>query len=163
MSAQFLRPDSNIEVTSYTGGFADIDEVVADDNDFAVAGINSSVPTLVVGLSNPPLVPGGTQCTVRWRSAKRNGNSSIGSGNDFTATCAVLQGATVLASDSYTPASFATRNFTFSRGDVTDFNDLRLRFTQTASGGTNNNQRSGLAVSWAEVEAPGRKAIVLIQ
>lgn len=162
--AQIIRPDSNITVTDYTGGFADIDEVIADDNDFAAAGINSSIPTLVVGLSNPPGVPGGVNGTVRWRSAKRNGNSSIGSGNDFSGTCAVLQGtSTVLASDTYTPGNFATREFTFPISGITDVNDLRLSFTQTASGGNNNSQRSGLVVSWAEVELPGQKVVILIQ
>lgn len=151
--AQFLRPDSNLTQTSYTGGFAEIDEVTASDTDLAFGGVNSATPTLVVHLSNPAATPQSGTCTVRWRSARRNAAGTINSGNAFTGTCTLLQGTTTIASDAYTPGAYSTRSFTFTHGSITDWTDLRLRFTQTASGGTGNN-RSGLAVSWAEVEIP---------
>lgn len=159
---QFIRPDSNITQTSYTGGFAEIDEVNPADADFAYGAVNSATPTLQVGLSNPGTTPGPITGTVRWRSARRNGNASLTAGNSFTATCTLLQGATTIASDSYTVGNWSTREFTFTISSVTDFTDLRLRFTQTASGGSNNTQQSGLAVSWAEVELPDFRRVTII-
>jgi hypothetical protein len=158
----FLRPDSNITQTSYTGGFADIDEESASDSDLAFGAINSSTPLLEVGTSNPAALPGGVTGTVRWRSARRNGNGTIGGGNAITGTCTLLQGSTTIASDAYTAADWSTREFTFTLADVTDFNDLRLRFTQTASAGSNNIQRTGLAVSWAEIDIPDPRRVFVI-
>lgn len=160
---QFLRPDSNVTQTLYTGGFAEIDEVTANDADFATGTANTIQPILEVGLSNPSFTPGGMLGTVRWRSAIRNGNNVIGSGNAITGTCLLLQGATTIASDAYTAGNWSTRTFTFSLSSVTNFSDLRLRFTQTASGGSNNATRTGLAVSWAEVEVPNPRRVILIQ
>jgi hypothetical protein len=157
-----LRPDSNITQTSYTGGFADIDEEAASDADFAFGAVNSTAPTLEVGTSDPAGTPGGVSGVVRWRSAKQAQNGTINGGNAFTGTCTLLQGATTIASDAYTPGNWATREFLFTLADVTDFNDLRLRFTQTASGGNNTSQRSGLAVSWAEIDIPDPRRVILV-
>lgn len=158
----FLRPDSNVTQTSYTGGFADIDEVTPSDVDFAFGAINSATPLLEVGTSNPvDAVPSGT-VTIRWRSARRNGNGLINGGNAFTGTCALFEGATSRASDAYTPGDWATRSFTVATSAITNFNDLRLRFTQTASAGNNNTTRSGLAVSWAEIDLPDAARYILI-
>jgi hypothetical protein len=100
---------------------------------------------------------------VRWRSALRNGNGTINSGNAITGTCGLYQGASLIGSaDSYSPGNWTTRTFTFNMASVSNFNDLRLRFTQTASGGTSNNTRSGLAVSWAEIELPDSRRVTLI-
>lgn len=160
---QFLRPDGNLTQTSYTGGFAEIDETTASDTDLAYGAINSTAPILEVSLSNPLSGTGGANGILRWRSADRNGNGVIGSGNNITATCEVRQGTTVIATDSYTTgADWSTRTLTFSLASVTDFNDLRLRFTQSASAGNNNNTRSGLAISWAEVEVPDPRRIYVI-
>lgn len=158
----FLRPDSNVTSTSYTGGFAEIDEETASDSDLAFGAINSSTPLLEVGTSNPPAAPGGVEGVVRWRSAIRNGNGVIGSGNSLTATCTLLQGTTTIASDAYTAGNWSTREFNFTLSSVTNFNDLRLRFTQTASGGNNNSNRTGLAVSWAEIDVPEPRRVFLI-
>lgn len=158
----FLRPDSNVTQTSYTGGFADIDEVTASDADLAYGAINSATPLLEVGTSNPAAAPGGDTGVVRWRSAIRNGNGTIGSGNSLTGTCGLYQGTTLITSDAYTAGNWSTREFTFNLSSVTDFNDLRLRFTQTASAGNNNSTRTGLAVSWAEIDIPDPKRIFLI-
>lgn len=162
MSAQYLRPDSDVTSTSYTGGFGEIDEASASDADLAYGASNSSAPTLEVSLSNPAQTPvGGTQGVVHWRSAVRSENGSIGTGNSITGTCGLYQGANLIASDSYSPVGWATRTFTFNLSAVTDLSDLRLRFNQTASGGNNANQRSSLAVAWAQVELRGRRRATL--
>lgn len=160
---QFLRPNQNLTQTDYTGGFAEIDEATASDADLAFGAANSTTPVLEVATSNPGVAPGGVTGIVRWRSARRNANGAIGMGSTFTGSCALRQGATQVASDSYTPADWATREFSFTLSSVTDFSDLRLRFTQTASGGNNNTQRSGLAVSWAEIELPDARRVTIIQ
>jgi hypothetical protein len=49
-------------------------------------------------------------------------------------------------------------SFTFSAGDITDWTNVRLRFTQTNSGGGGNAR--GSAVSWAEIEAPAAAAVL---
>lgn len=151
---QFSRPDSDVTSTQYTGDWADIDEATPSDTDLAFGAINSSTPVLEVHVSNPAVTPSGTTGVVRWRSARRNGNGSLTAGNSFTATCTLLQGSTTIASDSYTTGNLSTREFTFNYSSISDFTDLRLRFNQTASGGNNNTSRSGLAVTWAEIEFP---------
>lgn len=159
---QYLRPDSNVTTTGYTGGFADIDEETASDADLAYGTINVSTSVLEVGLTNPAVTPGGANGVVRWRSATRNGNGVIDGGNSLTGTCGIYQGATLITSDAYTAGPWSTREFTFALSSVSDYTDLRLRFTQTASGGANNGQRSSLAVSWAEVEVPDKRRVTVV-
>lgn len=159
---QFLRPNADIVSTNYTGGWAEINEVSPADEDLAYGATNSNTPTLVVSLTNPIGAPGGVTGTVRWRSARRNENGSLTAGNSFTATCTLLQGGMAIANDSYTAGNLSTRDFSFTLSEVSNFNDLRLQFNQTASGGNNANQRTGLAVTWAEVELPGLRRVTII-
>lgn len=150
--AQFLRPDSNVTQTNWTGGFADIDEATASDADFAYGANNSSSATLEVGLSNPSTPAGGT-CTVRWRYAKVDAGTLSGTGGTVTQTCGLYQGTTLITSSAVTTTgTWTAASFTFQVTAITNWNDLRLRWTQTASGGGGNAR--GSAVSWAEVETP---------
>lgn len=151
---QFLRPDSNVTQTNWTNGFANIDEAVASDADFAYGANNSSTATLEVGLSNPPLTPADTgTCTVRWRYAKVSSGTLSGTGGTVTQTCGIYQGATLITSSTVTTSgAWTAGSFTFNASSITDATDLRLRFTQSASGGGGNAR--GSAVSWAEVEVP---------
>ncbi len=153
--AQFLRPDSNVTQTSFTGGFAAIDEATASDTDFAY-GANNVAAVLEVGLSNPAATPdpAGTS-TVRYRIAKTNNGTVDGGGNAVTVTGAVYQGGTLIQSDSArtTSGTWTGFSFTFTHGSITDWTDVRLRFTTSASGGGPTARRGG-AVSWTEVEAP---------
>lgn len=163
--AQFLRPSSNVTQTSFTGGFADIDETTASDADFAY-GANNTAAVLEVGLTNPPGTPdpSGTS-TVRFRIARVNAGTLSGTGNNVTITTGVYQGATLIQADSArsTTGSWVEFSFTFTHGSITNWNDLRLRFTTSASGGSPANRRGG-AISWAEIEAPDAvvKRIILI-
>ena len=153
--AETLRPDSNITQTQYTGGFAAIDEVTRDDSDFARGAVNSTAPTLEVGLSNPAGSVGTGTCTVRWTNARvNNTGATIGGGSSLNYTCTFLEGSTTIASQTVTPTDWNLSEFTFSATLVTDWTNVRLRWTQTASGGNGPNPRGG-AVSWAEVEVPG--------
>jgi hypothetical protein len=152
--SQFLRPDSNVTQTSFTGGFAEIDEAPASDADKAF-GANNVAAVLEVGLSNPTGTPGGGTTTVRYRIAKTNSGTLDGAGSAVTVTCAVYQGTTLIAADAAKTATgtWTQYSFTPSMAGVTDWTNLRLRFTTSASGGTTANRRGG-AVSWAELEAP---------
>jgi hypothetical protein len=151
--AQFLRPDSNVTQSGFTNGFAAIDEPTASDADFAY-GANNTAAVLEVGLSNPS-TPGSGTTTVRYRVAKVNAGALSGSGSTITVTCEVYQGTTLIAADTERTAtgSWVGYSFTPDMSGVTDWSDLRLRFTTTAGGGSPANRRGG-AVSWAELEAP---------
>jgi hypothetical protein len=151
--AQFLRPDSNITQTNWTNGFAEIDEATADDTDFSFGANNSSNARLEVGLSDPTGAPGSGTCTVRWRYAKVSSGTLSGTGGTVNQTCGLYEGSTLIASSTVTTGgSWTDGSFTLSSGDVSDWNNVSLRFTQTGSGGGGNAR--GSAVSWAEVEIP---------
>jgi hypothetical protein len=152
--AQFLRPDSNVTQSGFTNGFAAIDEATASDADFAY-GANNTAAVLEVGLSNPTGTPGSGTTTIRWRGVKVNSGTVNGSGSAVTITPELVQGTTVLASGSAETVTGTAQAFSFvpDTSGVTDWSDLRLRFTTSASGGSPANRRGG-AVSWAELEAP---------
>jgi len=156
--AQFKRPDSNVTQTNFTNGFAQIDEVTPSDADYAYSA-NNTIGTLEVGLSNISDPQSGT-CTVRYRHAQSDDDAGTiapsSGGNNVTITCSVYQGTSLIVADTGQTAnagSFVQRSFTFSTSLVTNWSDLRLRFTTTASGGSPAARR-GAAVSWAEVETP---------
>lgn len=153
--AQFLRPDGNVTQTSFTGGFADIDESTASDADFAY-GADRTASTLEVSLTDPSGTPGSGTCTVRYRIAKVDGGVYPGTGgNSLTITAEVYEGASLIAGGGAitAPDAWTDQSFTFAASGVTDWNNLRLRFTTTSSGGSPANARGG-AVSWAEIETP---------
>lgn len=155
--AQFARPDSNVTQTSFTGGFADIDESVASDADFAY-GANNTAAELEVGLSNvtDPLSSSGH--IVRYRIAQTNAGVVDGTGNAVTVTMRVMQGTTQIATDTAKTATgtWTEYSYTLSAAEadaITDYTDLRLEFVTSASGGSPANRR-GAGVSWAELEIP---------
>jgi len=152
--AQFLRPDGNITQASFTGGFADIDEASPSDADYAY-GANNTDATLEVSVSNPAGAPGSGTCTLRWRIAKTNNGTIDGSGSALTVTAAVYEGASAVATGgAETPTGTWTQyNLTFDASLVADWNDLRIRWVTSASGGSPANRRGG-AISWAELEVP---------
>lgn len=152
--SQFLRPDSNVTQSDFTNGFANIDESAASDADFAY-GANNAAAVLEVGLSNPSGTPAAGTRTVRYRVAKTNAGTVDGAGNAVTVTAELYQGTSLIAADSARTATGTWTGYSFTpdTSSVTDWNDLRLRFTTSASGGSPANRRGG-AVSWAELETP---------
>lgn len=157
-SRQVARPDSNVTQTSFTNGFADIDEATASDADFAY-GANNTAAVLEVGLTNVTDPAVSTGHIVRYRVAKTNAGTLDGGGNAVTMTVALYQGATLIAADTVRTldGTWTTYEWTLSGAQadaITDYTDLRLRFTTSASGGSPANRRGG-AVSWAELEVPG--------
>ena len=154
--AQFLRPDSNITQTNFVGGFAEIDEVTANDADYAYSE-DRLASVLEVGLSDPAATPGAGTCTVRYRIAKVDGGVFPGTGgSNPTATMEVYQGATQISAGPAAivpPDAWTAQSFTFDASLVTDWTDVRLRFSVSSTGGSPANGRGG-AVSWAEIETP---------
>ena len=162
--AQFLRPDSNITKTSFTLGFAVINESTANDSNYAFSD-NGAAGVLEVGLSDPASTPdpAGTS-TVRFRIAKVDNGNLIGTGNSVTITSEVYQGTTLIQADSARTAtgSWVGYSFTFTHGSITDWTDVRLRFSITTNSGGSPSNRRGGAISWAEVEAPDAAAQALV-
>jgi hypothetical protein len=152
--AQYLRPDSNITQNGVTGGFADIDETTASDTDYAYSADNTA-GTLEVGLSNPSGTPSSGTCTARYRLANIDGGVLGSGGNAVTITPTLYQGGSLIASgtDVTAPDAWTTYNFTFNTSSVTDWTDLRLRWSCNNTGGAVPARR-GMGISWAEVEAP---------
>ena len=154
--AEFLRPNSNVTQSSFTNGFAAIDETSASDADFAY-GANNTAAVLEVGLTDPTAgwVPGAGTINVRYRHAKVNNGALDGGGNAVTVTAAVYNGTTLIATDAAQTCTgtWTTRTWNPDLSSLTDWTDVRLRFTTSASGGGPSVRRGG-AISWAEIETP---------
>lgn len=155
--AQFARPDSDVTATNITGGFADIDEATASDADFAYSA-NNTTAELEVGLSNvtDPAVSIGH--VMRLRYAKTNGGVLDGGGSAAQWNVDLYQGSTLIQSIGTAAGTGAWQLHEFtlpaSAADaITDYSDLRLRFTTSGGGGSPANRR-GMGVSWAELEVP---------
>lgn len=156
--AQFGRPDSDTVQDFFTGGFSVIDEATASDADFAY-GANNTVATLEVGLTSLTDPGVDTGHIIRFRAARVDDGVVDGGGSGVTVTVHLYQGASPISSN---VAAIATTGSwqqtqatvpTAAVATITDYSDLRLRFTTTASGGSPANRRGG-AVSWAELEVP---------
>src|SRR3990172_2350876 len=155
--AQFARPDSNVTQTSFTGGFAEIDEAIASDADFA-HGANNTAAELEVGLSNVTDPASSVGHIFRYRVAKTNAGAVDGGGNAVTVTARLMQGTTQRATDTAKTATGTWTQYAYTLSGaeadaITDYADLRLEFVTSASGGSPANRRGG-AVSWAELEVP---------
>lgn len=158
---QYLRPDSNVTQTSFTGGFAEIDEVTASDADFAY-GANNTAAVLEVGLSNPSgAVTTSVPNRIRFRYAKTKAGTVDGGGNAVTIECQLYQGTSLQTSSGALTCTGTWQEFDWeaATGLITDWTDLRLRFTTSASGGSPANRR-GAAVSWAVFEIPDQATAI---
>ena len=159
--AQFLRPDSDITTTSFntsTGAtfYTLLDEVTRSDTDYVYSGNNANA-TLEVGLSNPTVSPDTGTCTLRFTWVKTNNGALSGTGSNPPFSISVYEGAVLIASVSNATLSYSgswqESSFTFSTALVTDFNDLRVRYEVSATGGSPANRR-GMGFSWVELEVP---------
>lgn len=154
--AQFARPDGDVTNTG-TNGFGAIDESSASDADFWF-GDNNVAEELEVSLSNVTDPNSSSGHIVRFRIGKTNAGVLDGGGNAVTVTCRLMQGTTQIATSGAITATgtWTTSSFTLSSAEadaITNYNDLRLEFVTSSSGGSPANRRGG-AVSWAELEVP---------
>lgn len=149
--AQFLRPDSNVTQTGFTGGFTALDETSASDADFAY-GADGGGNVLEVGLSNPGSTPVSGAVTLRVRLAEIDGGVlGDGSGAANPITVEIYEGATQRYTTTASPGG-AWQTFTFTPTiTVTDWNNLRVRISDSSHGGNPSSRRAG-GVSWVELE-----------
>lgn len=165
--SQFLRPDSNITTTNITGGYTLINEDAATwASGGGVSGrlysANGSNATYECGLSNPGATPNPGTTTVRFAAKKWDSSTTDpapSSGRSVVLTCHVYQGSTLIASSSPLtmvaggsgPGNYIESSFTPNMSGVTDWNNLRLRFTSSQTG---SGAQWGFALAWAEMEVP---------
>lgn len=155
---QFARPDGLASSNgSWTGTFASINEVVANDTTFIASPTSPTTSHFYeVTLTNvaPPFVTTGT--TFRYRYAKSGNNS----GKTINLTVELRQGTTVIASQTHTNIPGVTGsgwqqgNVTLTPAQaalVTNVADLRLRFRPSSTGGGQGREAQ---ISWAEVQLP---------
>lgn len=160
---QYARPDSDITKGNWDDPngnnndvlFDDIDEVVASDADYIESPDNPSAEVCEVGLSDVDDPLGNTDHFVRIRyQAPESGG---GGPADIDFTIALMEGAVERASwieQPNPPSVWATVEKTLSSGEadsITDYTDLRLRFTANKTGGA---RTTNIDVSWAELEVP---------
>ena len=158
LAAQVARPDGYVGSNgTWTGTFASVNEVVPNDSTFLASPSSPASPNYYeVSLSNvqPPMDK--TAIKIHYRIAKSGNNS----GQTISMLVELRQGSTVVYSGSYQSLPGATGSgwlddtVTVSAQQaqtITDYNDLRLRFTPTSSGG---GQARKAQISWVEVNVP---------
>jgi hypothetical protein len=161
--AQFARPDSDITTTNWTRSsgtnayYTYIDEVTADNADYVqTTSTNSGLEVKLSAVTDPL---SSTDHIIRVR------NWMVGSAAGEQRTILLLQGGTTIATliTGTLSRTVGTQNnitLTGAQADaITDYSDLRLRFTATTLGAGETYR-----VGWAELEVPDAvtKRIILI-
>lgn len=153
--AQFGRPDSDVTVNSWTPTplWQQIDETPSSDLDL-ISGDNNTNDLCEVGLSDVNDPQSSSGHIVRYRYRK-----NLTGGNSRNITVGLVQGTTVIASQTHNNIGgiFVTGSFTLSGAQadsITNYADLRLRFTASGDTGGNPTGRRSVQVSWAEFEVP---------
>lgn len=158
--SQFARPASDISAGSWTPVGASylwdtLNETSYNDSDYSdgADATNSAFEVKLSSLNEPDT---GTH-TVRFRAWQENNTKQR------TLLVQLICGSTVISeynSGSYfnlvkgTPTAYNWSPTSLELEDVTDWTDLRLRFTSGGDVGTPAAQRSQTYVSWAEYETP---------
>lgn len=157
---QQLSPDATVSAGPWTregGGSAlhlSIDEDDPDDADFIQGSLaDSGTDVCTIGLSDPPNPPAVFEHVVRYRYSK-----SAGGGQQIDLKVELLQGAVVIGTWEHFDISknFKRANQQLTDDQIaaiTDYPDLRLRFTGTHANATTNQRRP--RVSWARFTVSG--------
>lgn len=129
--AQFARPTSDVSLGGWSGpAFSAIDEAVASDADFTTSPTAPAGATLEVALGAVEDPQASTGHVVRYRYRKNTTG-----GAQINLTVALMQGAVQIASWSHTnidAVTTAAQTLTGPQADaITDYSNLRLRFTAT--------------------------------
>ncbi len=155
--AQFARPDSDVTTGGWTpnGGpvslFDTLNEIVIDDADFSESANNPTADLMEVGLSSIDDPVGNTGHVLRYRYQK-----DAAAGRQIDLTVSLLEGADVIASFVHVnignPWVTQAQLLTSPQADaITDYTDLRIRFTANDVGG---GAARAAQVSFAEFEIP---------
>src|SRR5574338_160007 len=162
-STQFARPDSDITKDNWddaTGGnnnnvlYDEIDESAQNDADYSTSGplsLLDTIETWEVGLSNVIDPQSSSNHIVRYAYGK-----DASGGAQINLTVYLLQGGTQIASWTHSNIAngftLATQTLSAAEADsITNYSDLRLRFTATYSSGISARSAQ---ISWAELEVP---------
>ena len=162
--AQTARPDADISDGDWvnqsgnnTNLFASIDESTASDSDYIVAtdsgmGMGSDIVT-IIGLEDMDEPDGNASHTIKYRATEDSGMSAM------SLKVELLEGSTSRKSvtNSSLGGSFTTYTINLSEaeaGNISDYTNLRLRFTANDGMGMGNSCK----VSWAEFSAPDAAA-----
>jgi len=157
---QYARPSSDISKTNWTGVgdttnlYANLDETSASDTDYCTTTTLNAILEVKLGSVTDPGV--GTGHTVRFRA------QSTGSGAGEKQSVWLYEGATLRATCiDNSPVSRGTwTDYSYDLTEaeanaITDYTDLRLRF----SGTTMTTGTDTYRVSWAVLEAPDAAGI----
>ncbi|GAG43912.1 unnamed protein product, partial [marine sediment metagenome] len=103
-------------------------------------------------------VPDSGTCTVTIYETQCDGNSAPSSGGsnadfDLEVYEATTQRAVTSAVSCTESAFTVNASLTFAAGDITDWSDVRVRFTSNGTGGSPGGRR-GAAVSYVEISTP---------
>jgi len=162
-STQFARPDQDISKDNWddaAGGdndnilYDEINESTQNDANYSTSGALSlldTTETWEVGLSNVVDPQSSSNHIVRYTYGKDSSG-----GNVINLTVLLMQGTTQIASWSHsnigTGFTLATQTLSAAQADsITNYSDLRLRFTATYSSGIIARSAQ---ISWAELEVP---------
>lgn len=162
--AQFGRPDSDVTVSDWTTAplWSSIDEATFSDADL-ISSNNNTNNACEVGLSDVGDPVSSSTHVVRYRYRK-----NAAAGNARNITVSLYQGATLIAEQTHTGISevFTAGSFTLTgpqADSITDYADLRLRFTAGGTTGGSGGNRRSVQVSWAELEVPDAAVVTLTQ
>lgn len=156
--AQFARPATDVTTNTWapstgTTLFGVLDEPTPNDSDFVENDNNSNdaCEVALAAVSDPGSASGHV---VRYRYRK-----SAASGNARNLTVVLVQGTTVIASQTHTDigATETDGSFTLTgteAASISDYSDLRLRFTASGTTGGPGGNRRAVRVTWAELEVP---------
>ena len=151
---QHARPDSDESASNWTGSYTAIDEETPGDADY-IEGSEYANGTCEKGLSNVTDPASSTGHTIKFRARQ-----SAAPGFQRYLDVSLVQGTSVIASHSTVTLSgsaWVDYSYTLSSGEadsITDYTDLRLRFTSTGDTGTPAPNRRAVYVSWADFEIP---------
>lgn len=166
--AQLMRPIST--VTSSGGNFTgpsvhgSLDGTAPDTGDYwnGTDASTDSYEVLLTDLSGS--TPGTGTCTVSIYQAQSDTNVAPSTGGSApTYDLEVYQGATQIASRlgiTPTEGTFTLdSNLTFAASSITDWSDVRVRFTSNGTGGSPGGRR-GAATSYVDISTPDASADV---
>jgi hypothetical protein len=154
--AQYARPDGDTDTSIYWGSgpyWPNIDEVTPNDSDLCRCGGNGS-GTIEVSLSELADPLSSTGHTFRFRAWQQD------HANQRTLAVYLVQGTTVkatYAAFNLVKGTATAYELTLSAAEadsISDYNDLRLRFTSGGDTSWPTEERSEVYVSWAELEVP---------
>lgn len=159
--AQLLRPISTItDQGNYTGATAhgSVDGTAPDTGDYWNGNDNQTdvLEVLLTDLSASE--PGGGTCTVSiYETVSDTDSAPAAGGSSVTYDLEVYEGATQRAARTGITPTDSTftldNNLTFAASAITDWSNVRVRFTSYGTGGAPAGRR-GAAISYIDISAP---------